>query len=192
MRSSERFRSDAELLAATSVEAEAFGAFYRRYERPILGYLMARVRDGELAADLASEVFTAALEAAASFDPGRSETGSASGWLFAIAHNTLVSSVRRGRVADAARTRLGALEPLALADEDIERLDALQAGERWMDLLGELPASERDAILGRVLEERDYGELADAMGCSTLVVRKRVSRGLARLRSAGEKTGRQR
>jgi RNA polymerase sigma-70 factor (ECF subfamily) len=186
MRSSERFRSDAELLAATRVEADAFGAFYRRHERPILGYLLARVRDAELAADLASEVFTAALEAAGTFDPGRSESGSASGWLFSIAHNTLVSSVRRGRVAEAARRRLGALEPLALEDEDIERVNALQAGERWVDLLGELPAGEREAILGRVLQERDYGEIAEEMGCSTLVVRKRVSRGLARLRSAGE------
>lgn len=184
----EHVRSDAELLAHTRSDADAFGVFYRRYERPILGYLLARVRDAEIAADLTSEVFAAALEATGSFDPGRNGSGSASGWLFTIAHNTLVSSLRRGRVADAARRRLGALEPLALDDLDIERVLALGSNDSWLELLGELPAGERDAILGRVVDERDYAELAADLGCSTLVVRKRVSRGLARLRNAGERS----
>jgi DNA-directed RNA polymerase specialized sigma24 family protein len=77
MQAREHVRSDAELLARTRVDAEAFGVFYRRYERPILGYLLTRVRDGEIAADLTSEVFAAALEAAGSFDPGRGGSGKA-------------------------------------------------------------------------------------------------------------------
>jgi RNA polymerase sigma-70 factor (ECF subfamily) len=188
MPSGEHARSDAELLARTRVDAEAFGVLYRRYERPILGYLLARVRDAEIAADLTSEVFAAALEAAGSFDAERSGSVSASGWLFTIAHNTLASSFRRGRVAEAARRRLGALEPLVLDDEDIERVLALGSSDSWVELLDELPAGERDAILGRVVDERDYAELAGELGCSTLVVRKRVSRGLARLRNAGERS----
>jgi RNA polymerase sigma factor (sigma-70 family) len=188
MRASENVSSDAEMLARTRVDAEAFGAFYRRYERPILGYLLARVRDAEIAADLTSEVFAAALEAAGSFDAQRGGSQSASGWLFTIAHNTLVSSLRRGRVAEAARRRLGALEPLALDDQDIERVLTLESSNSWLELLGELPAGEREAILGRVVDERDYAELAGELGCSTLVVRKRVSRGLARLRNASERS----
>jgi len=180
--------SDADLLARTQLNAEAFGAFYRRYEKPILGYLLARVRNGEIAADLTSEVFAAALEAAGSFESARNGSGSASGWLFTIAHNTLVSSLRRGRVADAARRRLGALEPLVLDDQDIERVLAVGSSDSWLEMLGELPAGERDAIVGRVVEEREYAELAHELGCSTLVVRKRVSRGLARLRNAGERS----
>jgi RNA polymerase sigma-70 factor (ECF subfamily) len=184
----EHATSDADLLARSRVDAEAFGVFYRRYERPILGYLLTRVRDAEVAADLTSEVFAAALEGAASFDASRGASMSASGWLFAIAHNTLVSSFRRGRVAEAARRRLGALEPLALDDQDIERVLALESNDSWLELLDELPPGERDAILGRVVDERGYAELAGELGCSTLVVRKRVSRGLARLRNAGERS----
>jgi RNA polymerase sigma factor (sigma-70 family) len=180
--------SDAELLARTRLDAQEFGVFYRRYERPILGYLMARTRNPDVAADLASEVFAAALGAAGSFDPKRAGS-SASGWLFTIAHNTLVGSLRRGRVADDARVRLGATEPLALDDQDIERIQELSSSEAWLDLLEQLPAGEREAILGRVVEERGYSELAAEMGCSTLVVRKRVSRGLARLRVEGERAG---
>jgi RNA polymerase sigma factor (sigma-70 family) len=188
MGAGEPIASDAELLARTGVDAQAFGVFYRRYERPILGYLMARTRNPDVAADLASEVFAAALGAAGSFDPGRGGS-SASGWLFTIAHNTLAGSLRRGRVAEQARRRVGALEPLALDDQDIERVLELRSSESWLDLLNELPASERDAILGRVVDGRDYAELAGELGCSRLVVRKRVSRGLARLRTEGERTG---
>jgi RNA polymerase sigma factor (sigma-70 family) len=185
MQPDEQQRSDAELLALTDVDPEAFGVFYARYERPILGYLFGRVRDPEVASDLAAEVFAAALEAAASFDPAVGGSASASGWLFTIAHNTLVSSLRRGRVAEAARLRLGMREPLALDDLDIERVQSLaSAPESWRDLLEGLPSAEREAIVARVLHERDYADIARELGCSTLVARKRVSRGLSRLRNA--------
>jgi DNA-directed RNA polymerase specialized sigma24 family protein len=45
-----------------------------------------------------------------------------------------------------------------------------------------LPADERRAVELRVIDERDYGEIATELRCSELVVRKRVSRGLAHLR----------
>ena len=51
------------------------------------------------------------------------------------------------------------------------------------NLLAELPVDERAAVHARVIEERPYGDIARALGCSEMVVRKRVSRGLARLRA---------
>jgi hypothetical protein len=45
----------------------------------------------------------------------------------------------------------------------------------------ELPADQA-ALRARVLEERDYAEIAERMRCSQAVVRKRVSRALVRLR----------
>jgi RNA polymerase sigma-70 factor (ECF subfamily) len=51
-----------------------------------------------------------------------------------------------------------------------------------MTLLGSLPDDQRMAIEGRVLEERDYAELASALRCSESVVRQSVSRGLRTLR----------
>jgi RNA polymerase sigma factor (sigma-70 family) len=182
-------RSDAELLALTATEPEAFATFYRRYERPVLGYLLARVRDAELAADLAAEVFASTLEAADTFDPERAGSSSASGWLFTIAHNTLATSLRRGRVAEAARRRLGMREPLALDDLDLERIQALGDPLSLGELLAGLPAQELEAILARVLHEREYDELAAELGCSALVARKRVSRGLGRLRDALQAAG---
>lgn len=44
--------SDAELLAASHSEPDAFAAFYDRYEASILGYFMRRTRNPEMAAEL--------------------------------------------------------------------------------------------------------------------------------------------
>ncbi|MGH2930562.1 MAG: sigma factor-like helix-turn-helix DNA-binding protein, partial [Solirubrobacteraceae bacterium] len=46
------------------------------------------------------------------------------------------------------------------------------------------PTDERAAVRARVIEEREYGEIARSLGCSEMVIRKRVSRGLARLRAS--------
>ncbi|HEX4345497.1 MAG TPA: RNA polymerase sigma factor [Solirubrobacteraceae bacterium] len=181
-------RSDAELLAGTVDGATAFAAFYRRYEKRVLGYLRWRVNDPELVADLTSEVFARALEHAASFDVAKSGHD-AGGWLFTIAHNALVSSIRRGTVADDARRRLGMLTPLVLDDEAFERVEAMCACDgEVVELLDELPTAQREAIMAHVLDERSYTEIAAELRCSSLVVRKRVSRGLATLRSQMEGT----
>jgi RNA polymerase sigma-70 factor (ECF subfamily) len=146
-------------------------------------FLNARCRDAELTADLTAETFARALEGAARFDPERANGSSAVSWLLSIARNTWVSSIRRGVVADDARSRLGGA-PLALDDDALARVEQRAGLEFPLErLLGDLPDDLRDAVTARVLEEREYGEIADQLGCSEQVVRKRVSRGLARLRS---------
>jgi RNA polymerase sigma factor (sigma-70 family) len=175
--------SDAELLSRTAREPKAFAALYRRHERLVLRFLMARCRDPELTADLAAETFASALEAADRFEPARSGGTSAAPWLLGIARNTLLTSVRRGAVAEGARRRLGC-EPLALTDDALTRVELRASLDLPLEqLLGDLPSDLRDAVVARVLEERDYDEIAATLGCSKQVVRKRVSRGLSRLRA---------
>lgn len=176
--------SDADLLAATATQPAAFAEFYLRYERPVLVYLRRRARDPEVVADLLAEVFASALAGAGRFDPARAGGDGAFGWLFAIARNTLLSSIARGRVADEARRALSMLEPLVLTDERLERIDetVAHAGIDIDELLRALPGDQRQAVTARVLDERGYDEIAAELECSSLVVRKRVSRGLAALR----------
>ena len=56
---------DDELLSRARRDPAAFGTFYERHERLVLGYFMRRTRDPELAADLAAETFAVALVARA-------------------------------------------------------------------------------------------------------------------------------
>ncbi len=51
------------------------------------------------------------------------------------------------------------------------------------ELLDGLPAEQRHAVRARVIEGRGYDEIAADLRCSPSLVRKRVSRGLQRMRS---------
>jgi RNA polymerase sigma factor (sigma-70 family) len=172
-------RSDEELLAATAHDAEAFAVFYRRHLRSVLAYLVHRTGRSDLAADLAAETFAGALQSA----PTYRSSGHARGWLFAIANNKLADSARRHAVADRSRKELG-MAAVDLTDDDLERAEELLDAQR-LDLgalLDELPADQREALQARIVEERDYRELAAEWSCSEAVVRQRVSRGLNALR----------
>jgi RNA polymerase sigma factor (sigma-70 family) len=167
--------TDAQLLDG---DADAFGRFYARHEDAVLGFFLRRVRRPELAADLTAETFAAALRGRRTHDP---ERGDARGWLFGIARHVLAGSLRRGRVEDDARRRLG-MERLVLDDAALVRIEEL-AGAPALSALDDLPEDQRAAVAGRVVEEKTYEELAEALRCSESVVRQRVSRGLRALRA---------
>ena len=139
----------------------------------------------ELAADLAAETFARALESLAAYDPPEGEQTSgcsgslATSWARAIARAgssqphasgsayrawSLMTSVRRSR---------------SLSEREDQAVLAL-AG---------LPDEQQHAIQARVVEGRDYAEIAGELSCSEAVVRQRVSRGLSTLRArlAGER-----
>jgi RNA polymerase sigma factor (sigma-70 family) len=175
-------KSDQELLdLARDGDAVAFGVFFERYQSVVLAYLGRRTRQRDAAADLCGEVFARAL---IGLHRRRAVVeDSAGGWLLTIARNALVDSVRRGRVEERARRQLG-IERLLLTDEDLERIDA-QTGDldRVLALVEQLPEAQRTALKARILDERDYADIAADLGCSDLVVRQRVSRALKTLRS---------
>src|SRR5665213_2260278 len=166
--------SDEELLRIGLEDAQALGVFYDRYEDPLL--LFFRRALGR--ADLTAELFAAALGSLGQFRP---ELGSARAWLFGIARHELAQTWRRRRVEAEARRRMG-MERIVLSDEDLQQIDEL-ASDESLRLLEEIPDDQRTAVVGRVLEERDYAELAVELECSEMVVRQRVSRGLRALRS---------
>jgi RNA polymerase sigma-70 factor (ECF subfamily) len=165
---------DDELLARSARDPGAFGAFYERHERLILGYFVRRTRDPELAADLAAETFAAALLSARRY---RGKGAPASAWLIGIARNTLSQSLRRARVEDRARRRLG-MEPITLDDDVLERIGLIDVDQ----MLARLKPDHAAAVRARIVDEEDYAEIAGRLRCSESVVRQRVSRGLATLR----------
>ena len=170
-------RSDDELLLAG--DPQSFAVFYRRHVDWMLGYLQRRTRDPEVAADLTAEVFAAALLARRRYEP---RGGHANSWLFGIALHKLADWQRSGCAADRARRRLR-MERVAPTEEDLTRIEALGRETGVVGLVGELPEEQRSAVLARVVQGRDYAEIAASAGVSEVVMRKRVSRGLASLRA---------
>lgn len=176
---------DGDLLARfVAGDPEGFVEFYRRNHRLMLAYFLRRTGDVDLTADLTAEVFAAALSGARRYRP---EGVPALAWLYGIAAKKLADSRRRGRVESDARRRL-ALEPIALEDEDLERIPLIAGTADVSEAVATLTADQRAAVLARVVDERKYAEIAADLSCSELVVRKRVSRGLRSLRDRLEKS----
>lgn len=175
--------TDSRLLDATRRgEAEAFGEFFHRHGDLVLLYLSRRTPDAELAADLTSEAFVSALTAVHLGDADDVRNGAA--WMLTIARHKLIDAHRRGLASDSARRRLS-LERPALEDADIVRIDEMACDPAHLEAaLARLAPDERELIVERFLRERPYRELARREDQPEVVIRKRVSRGLRRLRQA--------
>jgi hypothetical protein len=89
----------------------------------------------------------------------------------------------RGRPLDAwTLVELAELVGCAIAEGDpIERISALD--RTALALVDELRGDQQEAVRARVIDERDYPDIAKDLRCSEAVVRKRVSRGLGTLRA---------
>lgn len=176
-------QSDDRLLAErrSGLAGPAFEVFYRRHERALLAFFRRRVASAELAADLTAETFAQALQSRSRYRVRDGESSSVA-WLYGIAGHVYSRSVRRGKVEDRARRKLG-LPQLALEDDAIAAIEDAASGRSIADALARLSSEQREAVKARILEERSYSEIAVELDCSEAVVRKRVSRGLATLRS---------
>lgn len=169
--------SDHALLTGTP---QTFARFYRRHSAAVFAYLLRASGERDLALDLLAETFAAAWLARGKFRPA---SPSGRGWLLAIAANKLTDSRRKRRAELSACRRLGLGRP-EITDFALERAEELVDIERasYLALLvDDLPYAERDALLARVVNERDYSEIAAEQGISEPTLRKRVSRGLNRL-----------
>jgi RNA polymerase sigma factor (sigma-70 family) len=177
--------SDSELLglSKTPATAHAFGTFYARHDKAVFAYLWRRTGDSEAALELTAEVFAAAILGARRFDPDR---GPARAWLFGIANKKLAASRRRHALEHAARRRIG-MPRLEFTDEMLDRVEEMADASRttYLQDLDRLNPDERAAVEARVIDERDYADIAAGANASEAAIRQRVSRGLARLGELG-------
>jgi RNA polymerase sigma-70 factor (ECF subfamily) len=172
-------RTDAELLRAARTDPHAFRELYDRHASRVYGYHLRRSGEADAAHDLTAETFAQAWLTRRRFRDRAA--GSAAPWLFGIARNVLLMSVRRRRLERSACERLAILERL-----DTEPV-AAEPDESWLDgleeALAELPEGQRRAIGLRVGADLDYDAVAAALGTSPPSARLRVHRGLTTLRN---------
>jgi RNA polymerase sigma factor (sigma-70 family) len=168
-----RRQSDERLVALARAGHEtAFAAIVERY-RPQLLALARRLNSDGTAEDLVQQAF---LHAFAALRSG-TEVDHLRGWLHQILRH----------VASAAHTRARAQNVLdvprasgdALADTAEQHLLAVAA----LALVADLPARQRDALVGTAIQGRTRAEVASSMGLSEGAVRALVHRARARLRS---------
>ena len=161
--------SDGDLVAAVRRgDDSAFEELYRRYRRPIAGYVARTVRDDARVEDLTQDAFFAALRHLRSTDTEIDFKP----WIYEIARNATIDHWRRAsraeevsvdadeRLRPSDRARLvGSSAPDSLL-VDKERLVHLQGA---FDELGDLQAR---ALVMRELEGMSYREIAEKLDVS--------------------------
>lgn len=164
---------DAALVAAAQRDVRAFAPLYARYYDPVYRYCYRRLGSTDAAADAAGHVFAKALAALP-----RCRAESFRSWLFAIAHNTVVDTVRTSR-ADA---------PLEDAHDRVdqertpeEAFLAAEAGQSLRAALVHLSPDQRHVVELRLAGLTDR-EIATALGRSLAATRMIQVRAVARLR----------
>src|SRR6478752_7272338 len=113
-------------LRRIAVDPDAFEAFYREHLDAIHRFVARRVADPHHAADLVADIFLAAIDGAASYDPHR---GPPVAWLFGIARNVVADDLRQRARERRAFGRVGGQPPDQRAVVELVALDGLTVGD---------------------------------------------------------------
>jgi RNA polymerase sigma factor (sigma-70 family) len=175
-------RATTTALARSVEDPDAFRELYAATAQRLVVFFTRRVLNAEVALDLTGETFAVALQRRRQFR-GRSDA-EAEAWLFAIARSQLGHYWRRGSAERRALALVG-LDPPSLAQTELERIEELaclpELRRRVQDAIAGLNPAQAYAVTQRIVEEREYDDLAQELGVSQDVVRARVSRGLRAL-----------
>jgi RNA polymerase sigma-70 factor (ECF subfamily) len=153
---------------------EAFGELYGIYIDHIYRYVFYQVKDKMTAEDITEEVFVKAWKAIGSCK-GKGQTFLP--WLYRIAHNHLISYLRRSRKCLSAgqKTLTEADDPELEAEAKIER-------DRLLEAISCLPLHQKQVIILKFIEGLDNREIGKIIGKSQGAIRVLKMRALAKLR----------
>jgi len=157
-----------------------FDALYRRYRRPISGYLYQLCGSPDLAEELTQETFLRALTGLA----GLRGEGAAATWLFRIARNVYLQSLRRP-----AATRIPTDDLLAIPDagrsgDPVGQYSAHEQRTLIGLALAQLPEKQRSILLLRDAEGLSYAEIAEVLELTLATVKITLFRARQAFRAA--------
>jgi RNA polymerase sigma factor (sigma-70 family) len=169
--------SDADLVAASAQDPDAFAALFERHW--LIVYRFCQHRAGSAGEDIAAETFRVA------FDRRRRYSGrypDARPWLFGIATNLLRDHFRSAQREENKRTRAAALDNRSNQVGELGGLERQLLGPQLATALQGLPAADRDALLLLAWADLDYEEIARALDVPIGTVRSRIHRARKRVR----------
>lgn len=159
---------------AASGDVEAFGKLYTIYVEQIYRYVFYQVKDKMTAEDITEEVFIKAWRAIDSCK-GRGETFSS--WLYRIAHNCTIDTLR-------SRQKRLAMETEATADVSYSKQEAEVRLKRreLLEAIARLPQNQKQVIILKFIEGLDNQEIGQVMNKNQGAIRVLQMRALATLR----------
>lgn len=173
----------AALIAAIARDADrtAFARLFGYYAPRLKSYLRRMRVDERLAEDLAQEAMLTVWRKAALFDPEKASAGT---WIFTIARNRFIDTVRRE-----SRPGLDPMDPMLHPGEarpaDDEMAGA-QIAVRVRAALTDLPPDQAEVVELSFLDGLPHSAIAERLGIPLGTVKSRLRLAFARLRTALE------
>ena len=160
-------------------DPRALEEIHARSGAVLFSYLRRVLRDVSTAEDVFQQVFAEVWRRRLEYDPARSAITT---WLFTIARSRALDEQRRRHPQP--------VDPAALP-EAAEPPAHDAAIDRWLvaDLLGRLPALERELLQMRFYDELSQTEIAARTGLPLGTVKTRMVRALTRLRELMDEEG---
>ncbi len=166
-------------------ELDAFEEIIRRYERRVLSMAIQMGLTPQDSQDVAQEVFLRVFRYLSRFQPGRSFEA----WVWRIGVNVVFNFLRRrrdrGEVPWDSLPGEGGEEPSSGVGPHIA-IENSQLCARLLSHLRLLSRQERMVFVLRELQDLETGEVARALGISTITVRRHSASARAKLRKAME------
>ena len=178
--------SDVELMLGVKAGDEAcFEQLLGKYRTPLVGFLYRMVRDQATAEDLAQEAFLRVFRARKSYAPDAKFTT----WLFRIATNLALNSLRDGRrrqrelsidgPEEGGQPVMEVADPSAAIEQKLVDRDRTRA--IWQAVQA-LPEKQRAAVMLHKYQELGYEEIAHILGCSESALKSLLFRAYQTLR----------
>jgi RNA polymerase sigma-70 factor (ECF subfamily) len=171
-------------------DAGAFDLLYVRHKGGVYRYMLRQCGDRSVAEELYQDVWTNLIRARA----GYAVTARFTTWLYRLAHNRLIDHYRAqsGGVPVSFDAENGpAVDglPAARADDPAVSVDIKQQAGRLLQLIGELPESQREAFLLQQESDMSVEEIAQATGVNRETAKSRLRYALTRLRNGMKEAG---
>ena len=163
------------LTLAKSGNTDAFAEIMKSYQKPILRYLFRLTGDYEMAADLAQETFIKAYKGITRLNTDLAFRT----WLYRIATNTALQYLRRKKLFSLILFNNSRNSNIPICEINTEQsFESIAIKEALL----RVPQEQRMCLTLHYIEGFQYREIAQTLRISEEAVRKRVARGVDKLK----------
>jgi RNA polymerase sigma-70 factor, ECF subfamily len=160
-------------------DEQAFVKLYDLVTPRVYGLIRRVLRDPAQTEEVAQEVLVEVWRTAARFDAAR---GSATSWIFTIAHRRAVDRVRSEQSAADRVMKVGVASVEIPHDEVVDEVTGRLERQQVRRCLDDLTGLQRQAVTLAYYQGHSYREVAELLSTSLPTIKTRMRDGLIRLR----------